>query len=139
MPISEIPNAERVVADHLREVTDRRVVARAPDAETGGTDEPWIRLCLLGARDTSDAEHLIEFMVQIDCYAGSDGGMPEATAAAREVRAAMKEMRETDLDGVVVSEVRFTGHARIADPDLNHRDRVVLTANVWMHNTPLSS
>lgn len=132
MPTALVPNVEKVVADYLRETIDARVVARTPDNQA----DSWVRLTMLDASAASQ-DHLIAFLVQLDCYAGRDGGQPEAMTLARDARASLRDMRDadpSDTGEVVVSEVRFVGMARIPDQEFTpDRERVILTARIWMH------
>lgn len=126
-----IPNGEKVVADHVRDATGYRVVSKTPDTIV----DPWIRYTQLDARQIRRPDHLVEFYIQFDCYAGKDGGQPEATAIGRELRAALQELPGTSDDEVVVSEVRINGDARIPDLDFEGaRERKVLTALIYMHS-----
>jgi len=134
------PYAEKVISDYLREdpgvaaLVDRRVVGKTP----ASTDNPWVRVTELDDRAVggSRSDHLHEFYFQFDCYAGKDGGQPEANLLKRTVRKALVEMSEADHEGAVVSGVDIRGSARLPDDDVDEpaRERFVLTANVWMHS-----
>jgi hypothetical protein len=134
-----IPYAEKIIADHLRDAVDTRVVGRTPSS----TDDAWIRLTQLDARAVggSRADHLIEFLIQLDCYAGKTGGQPEANLLARTTREALVEMPELPHEDAVVAGVDIRGHARIPDLELDDpaRERFILTAVVWMHPAPEGS
>jgi hypothetical protein len=137
-PVTLIPDGERLVANYLRDHPDilaitigRRVSGKTPES----INDPWVRVTMLDAanQENSRPEHLINYLLQCDCYAGQDGGQPEAKLLARTVRAVLDGMPGTH-DGVVVSSVRFTGMARVPDPGFEPaRERVVLTAIVWAH------
>jgi hypothetical protein len=144
-----IPDSERIVSDFLREhpavaATGARIRGAHPDGKD--MSKPWIRIVQLDATKDprSRVEHLITFLMQLDCYAGDDtrgpshpGGQPEANTIARTVRAALTD----DLPGLrgdaVVSGVWITGDGRLPDTDLEPaRERRVLTATVAIHNAP---
>lgn len=137
MTVAEVADLERVVADYLR-ANDVRTVALPPSEKQRASS--WVRVILLGVNDGGDPDHIIRGMLQLDCYAGSSGGQPEATALAREVRALLKNLAGTQEDGVVFGEVRIIGHARIPDYDMEpSRERVILTATFVHHATPEGS
>lgn len=134
-----IPHGRKICADFLRAhdavaAITGRVVTRTPDE----TDEPWVRVTRLDAANEvgSRPEHLIDFMIQLDCYAGgehgTDGGLPEAELLARTVRAALFD----DLPGNAgVTAVRIVGDTQLPDTAFEPaRDRIALTALVWMHS-----
>lgn len=134
-----IPNGEKVIADYLREHDDvaaivgRRVVSKTPE----NTDSPWVRYTQIDAPSTGSPHHLIEFYFQFDCYAGKDGGQPEASLLARTVCTALAEIDGEDYqaDGAVVKGVRPNAGLRNpdSDPFTPARERFVSTALVWMH------
>jgi len=136
-----IPNVEKITADYLRSVTDARIVAKTPD----DTSTSWVRLQMLAAPDETDVEHLIQFMVQLDCYAGKDvkgetHGQPEAWELATTIREQLKAMRHTRLADTddnliaVCTQVKFVGMTRAPDADFKPaRERFILTALIWMH------
>lgn len=127
-----IPDAEKLIGKYLRSETSERVVGKTPD----NTDDSWVRLTQLDARtvEGSRSEHLVEAFVQLDCYAGREGGQPEGNALGREIRAVLVDMpNHSHADGVVTG-VEIRGHTRIPDADFApSRERVILTAAVWMH------
>lgn len=136
MTLALIPDIEKTVSRYLREHADiialgARVVATPPaDRST-----PWVRVTQLDdqAVDGSRAEHLIEFMLQLDCYAGASGGKPEASTLARTVRAALAAMPGTQ-NGVVVTGVQFLSGAYIPDTEFEPaRERYIRTVTVWAH------
>ena len=132
-----IPDGELIVGRYLREHPDvealgAKVVATTPDDH----DDPWCRIIQLDAHTVGDSrtEHLIEWMGQLDCYAGATGGQAEASILARTVRAALATMYEADHEGAVVTGARFLSCPRL--PDLAWepaRERFALTTVVWMH------
>lgn len=141
MTLQLIPDVEKVVSDFLRQhpsiqALDARVVGKTPRR----TDTPWIRVVRLdgNAETTSQVEHLIDFMLQIDCYARKEemgeSSQPEANLLGRTARAVLHEMPAAAHDGAVVTSVRIVGDARIPDQDFEPaRERVTLTAIVHIH------
>lgn len=132
-----IPDAEKLVSNYLRNHFDvaalaARVVGKTPATTTTA----WVRVTQLAANADLDsrADHLVNFMVQLDCYAGSTGGQPEANLLARTVREALHEMPDETFVDAVVSSARFVGMLRLPDQDFEPaRERVVLTAQVYAH------
>lgn len=122
-------NAEKIIADYLR-AEDLRVVVQTPR----DTSTPWIRLTQLGAPKRTRGPYLYEIMAQLDCYAGVDGGQPEATDLAWTARNLFEVIELSDHEGVVVTASRNVGHLRRPDEDFEPaRERVILTQLVWMH------
>jgi hypothetical protein len=132
-----IPDCEKLTSDYLRthaEVSTltSRIVGKTPS----DTSDPWVRVTQLDASNQtlSRPEHLIEYLIQFDCYAGVDGGQPEAKTLASTVREALADMPGATYDGAVCTNARFTGMARIPDTDFEPaRERVILDATIWMH------
>jgi hypothetical protein len=132
-----IPDGEKITSRYLREHADvaalvDRVVGKTPDT----TSTPWVRLTQLDATNApgSRREHLISYLLQLDCYAGADGGQPEAKLLARTVRAALELMPDATHDGAVCTSVRIVGDVRRPDTDFEKaRERVILTAIVHLH------
>lgn len=126
-----IPDAEKVISKHLRDETDERVVGKTPE----NTDESWVRLTLLDdpAVDGARHEHLIEAFVQLDCYAGREGGQPEANLLSRAIRAGVVDMPNHEHEDVTVTGATAR-RRRSPDPEFAPaRERVIVTARVWMH------
>jgi hypothetical protein len=129
-------NIEKLVADYLRAQSaitssGARMVAKTPDSLVA----PWVRITQLDAPNATGAEveHLIGYMVQLDCYAGEEGGQPEAVNVALAVRRALIALPGT-RDGVVVTGTRIVGHIRRPDIDREPaRERVILTAEIHAH------
>jgi hypothetical protein len=135
-----IPDLEKVVSNYLRSHTSvtplgTRFVGKTPTQSSGGTDDSWVRVTQLDARDaTGDLEHLIVYLLQFDVYASGTGGQPEASTNARTVRAALADLRGSTHDGVTFARVRFTSMARVPDNDFAPaRERVILTAEIRAH------
>jgi hypothetical protein len=111
-------NIEKTVANYLRDdsavadLVGRRVVSEQPD----DTDSPWVLLTQLdGPQAASDpADHLREAYLQLDCYAGLEGGQPEAVAIADAVRKAIIRIDKAEHD-VVVTAGRINGDSRVPD------------------------
>ena len=120
-----------MVTVYLSEQIGERIVGDTPRDITF----PWVRLTQLDARNeaNSQPEHLIDFMLQLECYAGS-GGQGEAHQLAAEVRQALADMPGQHEEGVVTC-VRFTGMPRIPDTAIEPaRQRYILTARVYIHS-----
>ena len=140
MSVTLLPDAEALLGDLLRnhpdiQALDARVAGRTPnDAAL-----PWVRVTQLDASDVGGVEHLIDYLVQFDCYAGSEAmkahvGQSEASDLARTVRAVLKGAQGTVQAGTAVAHVGFTGMARIPDTDFEPaRERFVLTASIHAH------
>lgn len=135
-----IPDAEAIIGDYLRghadlQALDARVAPRTPSSQT----LPWVRVTQLDGRDVTDVEHLIDHLMQFDCYAGKDAmddhaGQAEASLLARTVRAVLKAAKGQTLDGAVVTSVSFQGMPRIPDPDFEPaRERFILIATIHLH------
>lgn len=131
-----IPDIEKIVAAHLRDAApitdlDARVVGKTPDTLT----RPWVRVTQLDGSSDAATDHLVGFLVQFDCYAGADGGQPEANLLARTVRLVLRDLRGPVTDAVVTG-VRVTGDARIPDDTFEPaRERRVITAEIYAHAT----
>jgi len=130
-----IPDGERLVSRYLREhaaidALGARVVGKTPDS----TSTSWVRVTQLDAgQGPSPSDRLVPFYFQFDCYAGAEGGQPEANTLGRTIRAALTEMSGTYADGTV-SGAKINGDGRIPDGDFEPaRERRVLTATVWAH------
>jgi Protein of unknown function (DUF3168) len=132
-----IPDGEAVVGAYLRshsaiKALGARVVGKTP----GDTTKPWVRVTQLDdpAVGDSRSEHLIEWFGQLDCYAGKDGGQQGASLLRRTVREALSVAYKADLEGAVVTGVRFTSCPRIPDTDFEPaRERYALSIVAWMH------
>lgn len=117
-----------------------RVVGRTPET----TDEPWVLVRMLDARAVARAEHLTNFMLQLDCYAGKWTDQDEAMGQARDVMAqtgsALGELEGATLpdvqpdQSVVVNGVRIVGRRHLPDGEFEpSRERYVLTVEVYAH------
>lgn len=136
MTLTVIPDVEALVGDYLRSHADivalgANVATRTPAKFT----RPWVKITQLDDPTVNDSrsDHLIEYMLQLDCYAGSEGGTIEASLLSRTVRAALSEMPGVH-DGVTVTGVRHVSAPRIPDTDFEPaRERVARTEIVWVH------
>lgn len=135
-----IPDIEAITGRWLRQhpsmlaVPDVRIVGQPPSSTTG----PWVQIRQLDAQSptSSRADHLIGYLIQLDCYASRDGGQAQATRLARAVRYALNELPGVRDDAVVCA-ARTVGMLRAPDTDLEPaRERVVLTAEIHAHPQP---
>lgn len=138
MSITLAPDAEKIISGYLRTAPamtalSARVVGKTPATTT----DPWVRVTQLDDRAVGGhrSDHFHEFYLQFDCYAGHDGGQPEASTLARTVRALLVDAPAASLDAVV-NGVDIRSQARIPDSDVDEpaRERFVITALVWMHS-----
>lgn len=130
---------EKVVGTYLRDhpeisALDARIASAIPTNFT----RPWIKLNQLDASNVTNAqpEHVIEYYLQFDCYAGSgDANAREAASAiARTVRSVLKQAEGDMIDNVVVTQVTFTSHTRLPDTAFDPaRERYVLDALLRCH------
>lgn len=136
------PNIEALVGTWLREHPEVSVLgARVAGATPATTTAPWVRVTLLGARDSRDSsiEWFVDYILQLDCYAGkaaqdSHNGQAEAWQLKATVRAALKDMQGRSFTDAVVTDVTFSGDARLPDTAMEPaRERYVLTVTVSAH------
>lgn len=128
-----IPSAEKIVSAYLRSITGERVVSVTPVE----TLEPWIRVTLLAdpSTDGGVADHLIEAMLQVDCFAGESGGQGTVDLLRRTVRESFTTMHTASHTGAVVTGCEVTGTARIPDVAFEPAmERYAMTVTVWMHS-----
>lgn len=144
MSIPVLPDIEALAGAWLRDHPDLlslnvRVAGSTPSSMTG----PWIRVTLLTDPDvgTSQAEHLIDYTLQLDCYAGSVAmqafaGQARASLVSRRARAILKARQGVQDDGVVVTSVRST-RSRLPDTTFEPAmERYVLTVDLMAHAVP---
>jgi hypothetical protein len=129
-----IPNGEAIISAYLRNQTGERIVSRTPS----DTSTSFVRLTQLDAANEaiSTPEHLINYMLQLDCYAGDSeqGGHKEASDLATTIRAALDQMPRVGVKGATVTSVRFTGHARMPDTEFEPaRERFIIDSIVILH------
>lgn len=137
MTALDFPDVERIVSDALRAdpavaaIVGRRVVGKTP----ADTRQPWVRVTALDDAATDpDTEHLLGVLLQLDCYAGEDGGQPEAAALSRAVRYALRDLPHSEAAGAVVTAVRNQRGARIPDTtEEPARERWIREAVVYIH------
>jgi hypothetical protein len=135
------PYAEKILSDWLRahvelaEIDGVRVVGKTPEDDA----TPWVRLTQLDAQSQGSPHRLVEFYVQLDCYAGVEGGQPEANRLAQAVFAALADLDGANhqAEGAVVTASRPNMGLRRPDDDGFNpaRERFVSTAFVHMHPT----
>jgi hypothetical protein len=132
-----IPDGEKITGKFLRErpaMTNlgARVVGKTPE----DTSTPWVRLTQLDAKSVGGhrSDHLVEFYFQLDCYAGEEGGQPEASLLTRTVREELTQrMVAASHTGAVVTGVDVRSAPRIPDRDWEPaRERFVMTVLIWM-------
>lgn len=129
-----IPDIEKIVATQLR--ADSAVIAlaaRIVGKTPSSIGDPWVRVTQLDGPSDGVTDRLVAFLVQLDCYAGSDGGQPEANLLGRTVRASLRSMRGSVADAVVTGH-RIVSDARIPDTAFEPaRERRVVTVEIWAH------
>lgn len=139
--IAILPDIEALVGGWLRDHPDLQSLnVRVAGATPSSMTNPWIRVTMLAAPDagSSQTEHLIDFTLQLDCYAGSTAmqafaGQARASLVARRARAILKGREGGQADGVVVTRVR-TGGARLPDTTFEPAmERYVLTVDLMAH------
>lgn len=133
-PLTLTPDIERITTDYLRAHADivalsTRIRVTTPDDKTTS----WVRVTKLSSPQVNYPDHLVQFMCQLDCYAGATGGVPEVNTLERTVRAVLGTLPDAS-SSAVVTKVDFIGGMRDVDRDLEPaRDRVVLTALIYAH------
>jgi hypothetical protein len=127
MTLTLIPDVEKLCADHLRAHADivalntRIRVTTPPDKSTS-----WVLITKINSPQVNSPDHLVQFLVQFDCYAGATGGVPEVNTLERTVRAALGELPNAGVE--------ILGGPRSVDTDLEPaRDRVTLDAYIYAH------
>lgn len=129
-----VPDIEKAIAKYLRDTTSARVVAHPPGDED--RDTSWVMYTLISSprEARSSVDRVIHFRVQFDCYAGAEGGLPEARGLMAEVRGAMCDMPLEDHEEVVVTYVRPQGGQRLMDTAMEPaRDRYTFDTVVTAH------
>ena len=129
---------EKIVGEYLRAhadvvATGARVATKLPATLTN----PWVRITLLDAPSdpVDSSDHLVNHLLQLDCYAGNtlDGSQQQAHGLYAAVRDALNEMAGV-RGGAVVSSARFVGVVFLPDAALEPaRDRYIITAEVAAH------
>jgi hypothetical protein len=131
-----IPDGKKIIADYLRAhsavvAQGARVVGKLPDDR----ETPWVRVTQIDASKEGNSvpEHLINYLLQLDCFVGEGAGQPQARTLARMVRDALDQMPGVH-SGATVAAAHFVGMAELLDTTIEPaRDYVALTAEVYMH------
>lgn len=135
-----IVDIEKLVAGYLRDHDDiteleTRIRATTPSTQTGGIVEPWVRITMLDTRRVTRSNWLINYLVDLDVYAGATGGQPEAVLHARTIDDVLERMPGAHTDGVVTKVT--TSMLRLPDGDFEPaRERIVITAEIHAHPVP---
>lgn len=143
MTATLIPDVEKLLGDYLRDhPTIVALGARVAGTVPSNTRSPWVKVTQIDGTPSPGhrGDHLIDYLVQFDCYAGatateSHNGQAEASTLARTVRAALNGLDSgAVLDTAAVSGVTFTSMSRLPDTAFEPvRERYVLDAQVWAH------
>lgn len=129
---------EKTLGDYLRsasavqEIVGDRVATKTPRTLA----QPWVRVTVVDdpPAGKSSTDHNIAFYVQLDCYAGADGGEVEATRLGHTVRSLLAEMADGQHTDIVISGSKPTGSRLLPDDTFDPpRDRRVVTGIVWAH------
>jgi len=120
---------EKLLTEYLKDETEHRIVGEVP-ASTGTA---WVKVVLLDTDDrTRPTDYLLRYFVQLDCYAGKDGGQGEAQGVAADVRAAIMDLPQADVDATVTC-VIMRGPRRVPDTAFETaRQRYVLEAELYV-------
>lgn len=140
MSLALIPDCERLIGSWLRDHPDIEALqAKVAGTVPSDTKLPFVRVTQLDDRAVDEiSDRLIEYMVQLDCYAGSTAqlnhqGQAEASTLSRTVRAALLDMVGV-RDGATVTGVRFVSNPRVPDAAFEPaRERFIRTVIVWAH------
>lgn len=128
-----IVDIEALAATYLR---DENFRARNTKPDEEHRVEPWVEIHLVNAPsdDVIPVDYLIGFLIDFNCYAGQNGGQPEARGLVGAVRDALDLMRKTSFDDAVVTSVKFLSMPRVPDTEMEPaRERYVLTARIHAH------
>lgn len=126
-------DAEKAVSSYLRDHADimalgTRVVGKPP-SDTAGS---WIQVTLINEAPLDLGDYAQEVYVQFDCYAGAEGGQPEANRLAMAVKSVLNQLRNSSESGGLLGSARASRGPRDVDPDIK-RDRCIVTSYVWLH------
>lgn len=136
-----LPEIEAAVSGYLEGVVPGVVRPRMPE----DTSIQWARVRMLDARAVGRVEHLTDFMVQVDCYAGEhfnhDDAQVEASTLSRTIRRGLVDLEGATLPDlrpdqqVVITSTRVLGHIHLPDAaDFTPpRERYVLTVQIFAH------
>lgn len=137
MPVLDF-DMEKVIGTFLHDHNDIsalnvRVASSIPTSFT----RPWVKVNQLNATNVTNGqpEHLVEYYLQLDCYAGDgDSGREQASEISRTVRNVLKAAEGDTISDVVVTHVTFTSHLRLPDTAFEPvRERYVLDALIRCH------
>jgi hypothetical protein len=136
--VAQIPDLEQIAGDFLRDHPDIQPLARVSGTLPKSFASAWVKVTQLDARPetTFTTDHLISYLLQLDCYAGSEpeGGQAQAATLARAVRAAIHQLAGQTLDGAAVGRVQITADARIPDTSFAPpRERRIVTVEIYAH------
>ena len=140
MSVQLLPHIEAIVGTVLREHEDivalgASVATKTPDRMT----RPWIRITRLRAPDRSGIERVIDYMLQLDCYAGTNAmdahtGAMTVWRLAATTRAILKGLEGTVTGDTVFGRVAITGDLYAPDDAFEPaHDRHVLTVEMIAH------
>jgi hypothetical protein len=137
-----IPDAEALLGTLIREHPDVVAIgANASGIVPSTTAKPWVRVTQLDARKVPGErpDYLVDYMVQLDCWAGTDAmdahaGQAEASTLARTVRAVLDEAQGQTLDDeAILTYALVTNMARVPDEEFEPaRERFAITASICM-------
>jgi len=142
--LETMPYMQKVVSDYLRANLGGVRVVSDPPGE-GNRDTPWVQVIQLPAEgnDTDPADRLVEFYFQFSCYAGKDGGKPEAERLARAVVDKLRvgfagthdAPTDDDLPVAVSCARRYNGPFSLPDTDAFEpaRDRYIVEHVLYAH------
>lgn len=130
-------DGKKLLMDYLR--SHPLVTAHTSSVRTTMPDEtvnPWILVKQIDVTCRSEpVDHLNEYALQFDCYAGEDEdgkpGWPEANDLGYAVRDALKPLHGNQ-GGAVVTCVYVRGPREMIDPDLR-RARTIVEADAYIH------
>lgn len=139
------PYMLKVVSDFLRGRLDGVRVVSDPPAEDRRSDA-WVQVTQVNVSGNSNdrADKVKEYLMSFSCYAGIDGGKPEAERLARTVWALLRAEMPGDVydaptdedDDVAVSYVsRGSGPLSLPDSDGFEpaRDRFIVDAVIYAY------
>jgi hypothetical protein len=130
-------DTERIISAYLRDHPllaqwADRIVPRTPSS----TASAWLRVQLIDGRQAprSRALHLINTLVQIDCYAGEGaGGQGDANGMAVAVVEALNAMPGASTPGAFVSSARSSWR-RLPDTTFTPaRERYIVETQLVLH------
>lgn len=133
-----LPDIEILVVQHLRNTAavtalTTRIGTKSPSNLAG----QFVKVTVLDDQQTagSKALHLVDCLVQIDCYGSSnhDSAHAEASLLARTVREAVVAMPAAAHTGAVVTSARAS-QRHLPDTELDPaRERYIVTGTLSLH------